>query len=64
MEEGHLVDPIKIILSGVSGGGGILYFPSDHGLDSEVAGEKYIVAYLLDDEFPFLKARAYYTKGN
>jgi len=63
MEEGHLVDPIEIILSGVSGGGGILYFPYDHGLDSEVTCQKYIVTYYLDDEFPFLKARAYYISG-
>jgi hypothetical protein len=60
----NLVYPIEVIPSKVAGGGGILYFPHGHRLDPEVAGEKYIVAFFLDDESPFLKAYAYYTDEN
>ena len=48
----------------ICGGGGILYFPYKFGFDRRVKGEKFIVTYLLDDEFPTLVADAHKIKGN
>ena len=55
-------DPYDGWMNQNCGGGGILYFPYGHGLNGRVKGEKFIVTYLIDDEFPTLKAKAYHTK--
>ena len=57
-------DPYDGWMNQTCGGGGILYFPYRLGFDRRVRGKKFIVTYMLDDEFPSVVAEAHIIKGN
>lgn len=57
-------DPWDGCMNQTDGGGGILYFPYKFGFNRRVKGEKFIVTYLLDEEFPTIVADAYRIWGN